>query len=1056
MQKNRLIITILCVFLFSATAHAGILYVNEKAPQPGDGRTWTTAFKTLTQALDAAQGGDQIWVAEGIYLPTESTDRNASFQLKKEVELYGGFSGSESELKKRDIKKHQAILSGDIGQPGVPDDNVFHVIIGADMAVLDGFTITGGYSLNTAWTGGKTLTAQSLTTAPQPGFGAGMLNFQAAPEVRNCVFQDNYALMGGAVYNMTAAPNNPTGIPASSPKFIDCTFWQNSALAHGGGVVNTLRTAPLFVSCVFDSNIADISGGGMFNDFGAAPMLLNSIFRNNEADNGGGMVNEGGSTPILYYSTLTGNRSMKSGPAIYQGAGAANTTVLTKSVVWDNECEGADIRFFNGDKSVVRVQDSVIQNGYKGKSVFQANPGLDRKSETMLNVGYKTNGHRFRAAKLEYRIKDIDRFEVIKNLPAYDPGYMASVDQKLLDTMNAPKTASIPTPETVPAPVVAAPPTMEPVPVPKVTSASAPAASPMVETIQPPAPKAAPVAIAPVVTQQNAAKVTAPAVEKTPAPPVSKVEPESVAMLTPTPSILDTHPAPARPSGPPNAEVLMLSLDMDGNGCISINEATGEMQQKFWRMDLNGDNCLSKTELARASNATQRPKQPMTRQATAVPATTVAAVPQKSISPQQPKAVVQTPAPAVAPKQVVQPAAQSEGYTLFSPIGSKDTHLVDMRGNIVKTWRGKDQSSGAVYLLNNGNLLRSVSPGKGEVRTPFTGKDITGGIIQEVSPRGQIVWEYTYVSDKVRQHHDIAPLPNGNVLLLAWELKTESDIQAVGGTVRNHPDNTVWAEHIVEVRKSGPRSGYIVWEWHAWDHLIQNADQSAPNFANPVRLPQRIDINYNPTRNPEWLNANSIDYNPQLKQIILSLSNTGEVWIIDHSTNTSQAASSTGGMMHRGGEILFRWGNPQAYGASGRPTLVAQRDARWVLGNKPGEEHILIFNNGNRQTQRSDIIEIKPEYYFKSTRLNANIVWSYNDKGGERFFAEQVSGAQRLENGHTLFSDGPAGRIVEVSTNAKPVWEYNFTGSSSASNNQIFRASRIPGDHPGLRRLSIN
>ena len=299
------------------------------------------------------------------------------------------------------------------------------------------------------------------------------------------------------------------------------------------------------------------------------------------------------------------------------------------------------------------------------------------------------------------------------------------------------------------------------------------------------------------------------------------------------------------------------------------------------------------------------------------------------------------------------------------------------------------------------------------------------------------------------------PLPNGNVLILAWELKTESDLAKVGGSVRNHPDGVVWAEHIVEVRKSGPRSGYIVWEWHAWDHLVQNSDDSAPNFANPVRLPQRMDINYNPTRKPQWLNATSIDYNPQLRQIVLSLSGTGEVWIIDHSTKPSQSASNSGGMMHRGGDILFRWGNPQAYGASGRPELVAQRDARWVHGHQPGKETILIFNNGDRRTQQSDIVEIRPDYYFKSTRIKASVLWSYNNAGGKRFFADKVSGAQRLANGNTLICEGSAGRIVEVSDNAKPVWEYAYTTQGGA-NKRIFRATRIPSTHPGLRRLSIN
>ena len=618
MKKFRLTAFIFCMLLFSATAHAGTFFVNGEAPSAGNGASWATAFTTVTQALNAAKDGDQIWVAEGTYYPTKTTDRNATFRLKPGVALLGGFSGTETELKKRNFKKHLTILSGDIGDIGVPDDNVFHVVTGSDNSALDGFTITGGYSLNTPWTSGKILTPLSLTAGPQAGFGAGMLNFQASPEIRNCIFQDNHALMGGAVYTMTARADTPAAKPTVSPKFTECTFWQNSALEHGGGVVNTLRTAPIFVSCVFDSNICDLSGGGMFNDFGAAPMLLNSIFRNNEAKFGGGMANEGASTPILYYSTFTGNRSLKTGPAIYQGAKSANTTILTKTVVWGNECECDDTRFFNGPPSVIRVQDSVIQNGYKGKSVFRANPGLDRKSETMLNVGYKTNGHRFRPSKLPHRFKDVAHFQITTNLPAYDDKYVSMVSPELLETMRT-------QPPTAPAKTVAPTSTPNVASAPQ-TTATLPATTLQTATTPAPIPTNSP-AVPVAATPETISPVPAPQAEKTLPQPA---QPKQQAMLTPPSSGLEKSAESKPDKSPSNVEALMLNLDRDGNGCVTINEVTDDMKPKFWRLDRNGDNCLSKIELAK----TVDPKtcsQPQT-----IPSATAALAPQTPVRTRQP------------------------------------------------------------------------------------------------------------------------------------------------------------------------------------------------------------------------------------------------------------------------------------------------------------------------------------------------------------------------------------------------------------------------------------
>lgn len=1023
---------VLVLLLLAGPAHARTLYVNGSS-SPGDGSSWASPLTSLTDALDQAAPGDQIWVAQGIYLPTTDADRAATFRLHEGVEIYGGFAGNETELTKRDVTQYPTILSGDIGSPGVPDDNVFHVVTATENGVLDGFTISGGFGADMGWKGRDRLTAADVASGYHQGIGAGMLIFHAAPEVRHCVFQDNHAIIGGGVYVMSSPADTPTAPAPASPRFLDCVFWQNSALAHGGGAANFLRTNPLFVSCVFDSNIADIKGGGMFNDFGAAPRLLNTLFRNNEAETGGGIANDGGSQPVLFYSTLTGNRALKSGPAVYQSGGQPNTTVLLKTIVWDNECDCPDKRFFNGEPSVVRVRESVIQGGYKGKSVFQANPGLDRKSETLLNTGYKTNGHRFRNNKLTQRLKDVARYEEAGSLPPFDPNYVAMVAPRLLNAATA-----TPAPE----PVVMSMPKPEPKPMPKpkteaspVTTPEPASTSPSPLPTTPPAPHAEPLVI-------------------TPAPTATEHEPETVAMVAPQNTPATPEPA-ARLDSPPRSEAAMEDLDLDGNGFLTINEVSGPLQQNFWRVDNNGDGCVSQTELERFETGrkkeTQKAKAPHRPvQSRPSPQTASAKAPTPVASVQQPRNT------SPAKVEGIKPSTDSStGYTLFAPIGGRETYLIDTSGNVVKQWTGADRSSGAVYLLNNGNLLRNVTPKHGELRTPFDGPGVTGGIIQEVSPRGQVVWEYAYASKDVRQHHDIAPMPNGNVLLLAWELKTQSDIAAAGGSVRNHPDNQIWAEHIVEVRKSGPRSGIIVWEWHSWDHLVQNSDQDAPNFASPSRLPQRIDLNHNPLRSPDWHHADSIDYNPVANQILVSVRNINEIWIIDHSTTSSQAASNTGGIMHRGGDLLLRWGNPATWGGTGRQVLFGQHDATWITGTRPGEETILIFNNGDRRTGKSDVIEIKPAYYFKSTRLEADVIWSYAQQGGTPFLAEHGSGAQRLQNGNTLICDGTGARLFEVNPKGRTVWEYSHKPSGAGSGSRLFRATRIQSDHPGLLGLGL-
>ena len=241
-----------------------------------------------------------------------------------------------------------------------------------------------------------------------------------------------------------------------------------------------------------------------------------------------------------------------------------------------------------------------------------------------------------------------------------------------------------------------------------------------------------------------------------------------------------------------------------------------------------------------------------------------------------------------------------DGYTLFSPMAAGDAYLIDNEGRPVHSWDIRSAGGATPYLLEDGSIIRA-----------------NGGFSQWAWD-GTLVWDFDY---PFVGHHDIEVLPNGNVLVLAYEYMTAAEAIAAGRDPDALNTGELVSEKIVEVRQTGLTTAEIVWEWRVWDHLIQDFDPTKDNFGVVGDHPELIDINFgetNPTGNDDdWLHANSVDYNPELDQIVVSVRQFGELWIIDHSTTTEEAASDSGGRSRRGGGILYRWGNPQAYRAGG-------------------------------------------------------------------------------------------------------------------------------------------
>jgi hypothetical protein len=403
-----------------------------------------------------------------------------------------------------------------------------------------------------------------------------------------------------------------------------------------------------------------------------------------------------------------------------------------------------------------------------------------------------------------------------------------------------------------------------------------------------------------------------------------------------------------------------------------------------------------------------------------------------------------------------------QGYTLMAPANSTTTYLIDMEGRVVKTWQSDCKPGHSVYLLENGNLLRPGSV----VNPPFLVFGGAAGRIQEYSWDGVLLWDFTYADHSHLGHHDICRLPNGNVLLLVWEQKTREEAVAAGRRAETVNKTGLVADSVVEIKPTGKTTGEIVWEWHAWDHLVQDHDKTKEHFDEVGKHSQRIDVNFGESTiaamvakpeelkklqslgyvgntkrkpgpiSPDWLHLNAVAYNPELDQIVLSVHQFSEIWVIDHSTTKKEAASEKGGKSGKGGGLLYRWGNPRAYraGTVKDQKLFSQHNAHWIPRGLPGAGNILVFNNGLRRTggAYSSVDEIVPpvdgtgQYQYtqgKSYGPDAP-VWSYSAPKRTDFYSSFISGAHRLPNGNTFICSGANGTLFEVTAKKEMVWKY--------------------------------
>ncbi|PHN07229.1 aryl-sulfate sulfotransferase [Flavilitoribacter nigricans] len=410
-----------------------------------------------------------------------------------------------------------------------------------------------------------------------------------------------------------------------------------------------------------------------------------------------------------------------------------------------------------------------------------------------------------------------------------------------------------------------------------------------------------------------------------------------------------------------------------------------------------------------------------------------------------------------------------EGYNLIYPHNQPNVYLLDLCGEVVHTWTDDDnfRPGNSAYILPNGNLVKTKRENSFLNDPIWAGG---GGAIVEIRNWDNLpLFSFELNDSLYRLHHDVAPLPNGNVLMITWERKTGAEARAAGRAADLLPEDELWSEAILEW---DPRKDSIVWSWSVFDHLVQDLDEEVANFGVVADHPELIDINYDEhDGHPDWLHVNAIGYNPVLDQIVLSVPYFNEMWVIDHSTTTEEAAGHSGGNAGKGGDLLFRWGNPAAYdqGTEADKQLFFQHDVHWVAPQATAEDpafgSIAVYNNrapGGRSP--GQIVAAVPEsggYTYPLTDgvfEPADFAVTVTHPGDEqRVNSASVSSVQFLPNGNTLLLAGRWGFAYEIAPDRSVVWEYVVPLKNGGpavqgdtlgiSDNLTFRMERYAADY---------
>lgn len=420
-----------------------------------------------------------------------------------------------------------------------------------------------------------------------------------------------------------------------------------------------------------------------------------------------------------------------------------------------------------------------------------------------------------------------------------------------------------------------------------------------------------------------------------------------------------------------------------------------------------------------------------------------------------------------------------EGYTLLYPHNQPHVFLINNCGEIVHTWMDEDnfRPGNTAYLREDGTLVKAKRPAAVGGDAIWAGGG--GAIIEIRSWDNELLWSYTLNDESDRLHHDIALTDEGTIIAIAWENITKQDAIEMGRDTSLLSQDMLWPDYLLEI---DPTKDSIVWEWHATDHLIQDFDSTKQNYGVVADHPELINLNYaTQGGKADWLHSNSIDYNAELDHIMISVPHFHEIWVIDHSTTTQQAASHLGGKSNHGGDLIYRVGNLAAYdrGTEDDQILFFQHDAHWVDDfvpeTFPFKDQIAVYNNRvGADYSTAEVFAAPWNMYiidyerFDNTWPPYEFTNTITHPDSSKLYSTGLSSIQLLANGNRLLTAGRTGYTVELSPDNDIVWEYITPlkkgvvlpqGDTSlvTNDNLTFRSYKYPTDYVAFdnRDLSI-
>jgi hypothetical protein len=362
-------------------------------------------------------------------------------------------------------------------------------------------------------------------------------------------------------------------------------------------------------------------------------------------------------------------------------------------------------------------------------------------------------------------------------------------------------------------------------------------------------------------------------------------------------------------------------------------------------------------------------------------------------------------------------AQQQESFTFCA--GGSYTYLLDTSTSTTSSYyqRFSTGSTGYDAHFYHDTIYQSFGTGSGMgaygsvKKWAWTGNNTVSN-----------VWTYTASG----AHHDICPMPNGNVLIIVDESKSSSTAGASSSVTVNSPT-------ILEIHPTGTTTGTIVWQWKFWDHLCQSTNSSVTStYVTDIKQhPELFNVNCSTNNGliQDWIHLNGIDYNPTRDQIVFSCHMKNEVFIIDHSTTTAEAATHSGGKAGKGGDFLYRWGSPENYGCTtdgNGVSLNVIHDARWVPAtNSTWPNYISVFHNGGCSSGKAIVLSLPPysttdPYNFTYTAGSVVGPSSAITPTTKTFTVQNMGSAQALDNGNVLITN-PSVAFYECRNSATPL-----------------------------------